>query len=74
MRNRPDGFDIYLVNIKTMMKIAQIFVVFSVLREAELYTHGELQTIQKNLVLLSLWADWAVLLLEKVFQPNMLEF
>ena len=29
MRNRPHGFDIYLVNIKTMRKIAPIFVAFS---------------------------------------------
>ena len=29
MRNRPDGFDIYLVNVKTLRKISQIFVAFS---------------------------------------------
>ena len=29
LRNLPYGFDIYLVNIKTMRKIAQIFVAFS---------------------------------------------
>ena len=29
MRNLPHGFDIYLVNVKTMRKIAQIFVTFS---------------------------------------------
>ena len=29
MRNRPYGFDIYLVNLKTMRMIAQIFVAFS---------------------------------------------
>ena len=29
MRNLPHGFDIYLVTVKTMRKIAQIFVVFS---------------------------------------------
>ena len=29
MRNLPHGFDIYLVNVKTMMQIAQIFVAFS---------------------------------------------
>ena len=29
MRNLPHGFDIYLVNVKTMRKIAQIFVAFS---------------------------------------------
>ena len=29
MRNRPYGFEIYLVNIKTMRMIAQIFVAFS---------------------------------------------
>ena len=29
LRNLPHGFDIYLVNIKTMRKIAQIFVAFS---------------------------------------------
>ena len=29
MRNRPDGFDIYLVNVKTIRTIAHIFVVFS---------------------------------------------
>ena len=28
VRNRPDGFDIYLVNFKTMGRIAQIFLVF----------------------------------------------
>ena len=28
LRNLPHGFDIYLVNIKTMRKIAQIFVAF----------------------------------------------
>ena len=29
MRNHPYGFEIYLVNVKTMRTIAQIFVVFS---------------------------------------------
>ena len=29
MRNLPNGFDIYLVNVKTMRKKAQIFVAFS---------------------------------------------
>ena len=29
LRNRPDGFDIYLVNVKTMRQIAHIFVAFS---------------------------------------------
>ena len=29
LRNRPHGFDIYLVNVKTMRTIAQIFVAFS---------------------------------------------
>ena len=29
LHNLPHGFDIYLVNIKTMRKIAQIFVAFS---------------------------------------------
>ena len=29
MRNRPHGFDIYLVNVKTMRLIAKIFVAFS---------------------------------------------
>ena len=29
MRDLPHGFDIYLVNVKTMRKIAQIFVSFS---------------------------------------------
>ena len=29
MRNRPYGFDIYLVHVKTMRTIAQIFVAFS---------------------------------------------
>ena len=29
VRNRPDGIDIYLVNVKTIRTIAQIFVVFS---------------------------------------------
>ena len=29
MRNRPDGFDIYLVNVKTIRTIAHIFVFFS---------------------------------------------
>ena len=29
MRNRPYGFEIYLVNVKTMRTIAQIFVAFS---------------------------------------------
>ena len=29
VRNFPHGFDIYLVNVKTMRKIAQIFVAFS---------------------------------------------
>ena len=28
VRNRPYGFEIYLVNVKTMRKIAQIFVAF----------------------------------------------
>ena len=29
VRNRPYGFEIYLVNVKTMGTIAQIFVAFS---------------------------------------------
>ena len=29
LRNLPHGFDIYLVNVKTNKKIAQIFVAFS---------------------------------------------
>ena len=29
MSNPPDGFDIYLVNVKTIRTIAHIFVVFS---------------------------------------------
>ena len=29
MRNRPYGFEIYLVNVKTIKTIAQIFVAFS---------------------------------------------
>ena len=29
MRNLPYGFDIYLVNVKTIRQIAQIFVPFS---------------------------------------------
>ena len=29
MRNHPYGFDIYLVNVKTIRTIAQIFVAFS---------------------------------------------
>ena len=29
MRNRPYGFQIYLVNVKTMRTIAHIFVAFS---------------------------------------------
>ena len=29
MRNRPYGFEIYLVNVKTIRQIAQIFVAFS---------------------------------------------
>ena len=29
MRNLPYGFDIYLVNVKTIRQIAQIFVAFS---------------------------------------------
>ena len=29
MRNRPYGFEIYLVNVKTIRTIAQIFVAFS---------------------------------------------
>ena len=29
MRNHPYGFEIYLVNVKTMRTIAQIFVAFS---------------------------------------------
>ena len=29
LRSLPQGFDIYLVNVKTMSKIAQIFVAFS---------------------------------------------
>ena len=29
MRNRPYGFEIYLVNVKTLRTIAQIFVAFS---------------------------------------------
>ena len=35
MRNVPHGFDIYLVNIKTMRKIFQFF--FGLLRKAKLY-------------------------------------
>ena len=29
MRNRPYGFEIYLVNVKTMKTLAQIFLAFS---------------------------------------------
>ena len=29
VRNRPYGFEIYLVNVETMRTIAQIFVAFS---------------------------------------------
>ena len=29
VRNRPYGFEIYLVNVKTIRMIAQIFVAFS---------------------------------------------
>ena len=29
VRNRPYGFEIYLVNVKTIRTIAQIFVAFS---------------------------------------------
>ena len=29
VRNRPNGFEIYLVNVKTIRTIAQIFVAFS---------------------------------------------
>ena len=29
MRNRPYGFEIYLVNVKTIRTISQIFVAFS---------------------------------------------
>ena len=29
MHNLPDGFDVYLINVKTIRKIAQIFVAFS---------------------------------------------
>ena len=29
VRNRPYGFEIYIVNVKTMGTIAQIFVAFS---------------------------------------------
>ena len=29
MRNRPYGFEIYLVNVKTMRTIVQMFVAFS---------------------------------------------
>ena len=29
MRDLPHGFEIYSVNVKTMRKIAEIFVVFS---------------------------------------------
>ena len=29
VRNRPYGFEIYLVNVKTMRTIVQIFVAFS---------------------------------------------
>ena len=29
MHNRPDGFDVYYLNIKTIRMIAQIFVAFS---------------------------------------------
>ena len=29
MRHSPDGFDIYLVNVKIIRRMAQIFVAFS---------------------------------------------
>ena len=28
LRNPPHGFDIYLLHVKTMMKIAELFVAF----------------------------------------------
>ena len=37
MRNRRYDFDVYKVNFKTTRTIAHIFVVFSLLRKAELY-------------------------------------
>ena len=44
MRNLPDGFDIYLVNVKTMRQIAHIFVAFS----------EKLNFIRQNLILMCL--------------------
>ena len=45
MRNRPYGFEIYLVNVKTMRTIVQIFVVFSeklnFIEEISLLHYGE---------------------------------
>ena len=42
MHNRPDGFEIYLVNIKTIGTIAQIFMASS---EKLIFTIGEIHTI-----------------------------
>ena len=42
MHNHPYGFDNYLVNVKTIRKIAQIFVTFS--KKAGLYVRGALST------------------------------
>ena len=40
MRDLPHGFDIYLVNVKTTRKIAQIFVTFSGLENLRNLPHG----------------------------------
>ena len=40
MCDLPHGFDIYLVNVKTTRKIAQIFVTFSGLENLSNLPHG----------------------------------
>ena len=69
MRNRPYGFEIYLVNVKTIRTIAQIFVAFSeklnfinpqVVSGLEMFTHlNSFLLIFQNLLIVlkkaSLW-------------------
>ena len=49
MRNRPYGFEIYLLNVKTMRTIVQIFVAFSEnlnFMKAYTYTQGLIRQYQ----------------------------
>ena len=48
LRNRPYGFEIYLVNVKTMRTIVQIFVAFSEKLNFDCSAEKHIRTYQFN--------------------------